>query len=74
VKKKYEPDDHLLIPFFSAFRGPESPVASFVWPIVLPVASCSELLSVGDFHVREQKSRLGISSRSFTEIVIIHVT
>jgi len=39
VKKKNEPDDHVLIPFFSALRRPEMPDTSVAWPVKFPVAS-----------------------------------
>jgi len=77
VKNKNEPDGHVLIPFFSAFRRPEMPDASVLaWsgPLSSRWLRGSELPSVGEAHVREQKNRLAISSRSFTENVINHVT
>jgi len=55
VKKKNEPDDHLLIAFFFAVRRPEMPGASVVWPMVFPMACGSELPSIGEFHLPEQK-------------------
>jgi hypothetical protein len=55
------------------------PVVSVVWTIVFPMALWKRTISFVEFHLREQRGPvssplLAVSSRSFTENVITHVT